>query len=108
GVAAGEERGRKPGGTGAAGPRCGLPVTAVAKGPQFLGTLSIESDPPGATAFVNQQSVGETPLSLQGLRAGSYVVRVESDGYQRWSTAVTVSTLREARVAASLQRSSSR
>src|SRR5215471_18715402 len=51
---------------------------------QFSGTLIIESEPVGATAFVNQQSVGKTPVALQGLRVGSYVVRVESEGYERW------------------------
>lgn len=73
---------------------------------QFIGALVIESEPAGATAFVNQQSVGETPIVLKGLRVGSYVVRVESDGYRRWSKAVTVSTIHETRVTATLQRDS--
>ena len=72
--------------------------------PQFLGTLVIESQPTGANAFVNQQSVGVTPVSLKDLRAGSYVVRVDYGGYERWSTAVTVSAIREARITARLQR----
>ena len=76
--------------------------------PQFIGTLVIESEPAGATAFVNQQPVGVTPVLLKGLRAGSHVVRVEYEGYERWSTAVTVSTIHEARVTARLQRASSR
>jgi chromosome segregation ATPase len=76
--------------------------------PQSAGTLVIESNPPGGRAFVNQQSVGDTPVSLKGLRAGSYVVRVEHEGYQRWSTAVTVSTFREAHVTATLQRDAAR
>ena len=72
--------------------------------PQFLGTLVIESEPAGATVFVNQQQVGVTPVLLKGLRARSYVVRVEREGYERWSTAVTVSTIHEAHVTATLQR----
>lgn len=72
--------------------------------PQFVGTLLIESDPPGAAAFVNQESVGDTPVLLKDLRAGTYVVRLEYDGYQRWSTAATVSAIREGRVKAKLER----
>jgi hypothetical protein len=79
-------------------------VATAGQQPQFFGTLVIESEPIGANAFVNQQSVGVTPVSLKDLRAGSYVVRVEYGGYERWSTAVTVSAIREARVTARLQR----
>jgi chromosome segregation ATPase len=83
-------------------------VATTGQLPQFFGTLVIESQPTGAKAFVNQQSVGVTPVSLKDLRAGSYVVRVEYGGYERWSTAVTVSAIREARVTARLQRDAGR
>ncbi|HKW02177.1 MAG TPA: PEGA domain-containing protein [Vicinamibacterales bacterium] len=56
----------------------------------FVGTLVIESDPVGATVFVNRERVGETPLTLPDLRAGSRVIWLESDGYQRWSAGVLV------------------
>ncbi len=74
------------------------------KSAQFVGTLRIESEPPGATAFLNQQAVGETPVLLKDVRIGSYVVRVEYEGYQRWSAAVTVSAIRDERIKAMLQR----
>jgi hypothetical protein len=83
-------------------------VTKDAKTPQFVGTLLIESDPAGAAAFVNQKSVGETPVRLKDLRAGSYVVRLEHEGYQRWSTAATVSAVRQERVKAKLERERNR
>ena len=94
----------------------GVPTAAVreqsvrkgAKTPQFVGTLLIESDPPGAAAFVNQESVGDTPVLLKDLRAGSYVVRLEYEGYQRWSSAATVSAVRQERVRAKLERERSR
>jgi len=79
-------------------------VGTESKPAQFVGTLLIESEPAGATAFLNQQSVGETPVLLKNVRIGSYVVRVEYEGYQRWSTAATVSAIREARIKATLQR----
>jgi PEGA domain len=83
-------------------------VTKDAKTPQFVGTLLIESDPAGAAAFVNHESVGDTPVLLKDLRAGSYVVRLEFEGYQRWSTAATVSAVRQERVKAKLERERSR
>jgi hypothetical protein len=94
----------------------GLPTAAVreesvrkgTKTPQFVGTLLIESDPAGAAAFINQKSVGNTPVLLKDLRAGSYVVRLEHGGYQRWSTAATVSAVRRERVKAKLERERSR
>jgi hypothetical protein len=78
-------------------------VRKGAKTPQYVGTLLIESDPAGAAAFVNHESVGETPVRLKDLRAGSYVVRLEYEGYQRWSTAATVSAVRQERVKAKLE-----
>ncbi len=57
---------------------------------EFIGTLTVESEPAGATVFINQERVGETPLKLPDLRAGSRVVWVESEGYQRWSAGVLV------------------
>ena len=94
----------------------GVPTAAVreqsvrkdANTPRFVGTLLIESDPAGAAAFVNQESVGSTPVLLKDLRAGSYVVRLEYEGYQRWSTAATVSAVRQERVRAKLERERSR
>jgi len=83
-------------------------VSKEAKTPQFVGTLLIESDPAGAAAFVNQESVGNTPVLLKDLRAGSYVVRLEYAGYQRWSSAATVSAVRQERVKAKLERERSR
>ena len=94
----------------------GVPTGAVreqsvrknAQTPQFVGTLLIESDPAGAAAYINQESVGDTPVLLKDLRAGSYVVRLEFEGYQRWSTAATVSAVRQERVKAKLERERSR
>jgi hypothetical protein len=66
------------------------PVARTVQHEPFVGTLVVESDPIGATVFVNQERVGETPLTLPQIRAGSRVIWVESDGYQRWSAGVVV------------------
>jgi hypothetical protein len=83
------------------------PATLVVKnGPvePFRGTLVIESDPIGATVFVNRERVGETPLTLPDLRVGSRVVWLESDGYQRWSAGVRVSADQRTRLSVKLTR----
>jgi hypothetical protein len=59
--------------------------------------------PTGAGVFINQQHVGETPLQLTRLRAGSHAIRIEHEGYERWTTAVLVPTDTQTRVSAKLQ-----
>jgi hypothetical protein len=71
---------------------------------QFVGVLQVESVPPGAAVFIDQQPVGETPLQMTRLRAGSHVIRIEHDGYARWTTGVTVPADKQTRVSATLQR----
>jgi hypothetical protein len=59
--------------------------------------------PSGAAVFINQQRVGNTPLQLPRLRAGSHVVWIERAGYERWSTAVLVGVDTPNAVSATLQ-----
>jgi hypothetical protein len=70
---------------------------------EFVGALAVESVPTGAGVFINQQHVGETPLHLTRLRAGSHVIRIEHEGYERWTTAALISADKQARVSAKLQ-----
>ena len=71
--------------------------------PRFLGTLLVNSDPPGASVLVDGQPVGVTPVELAGFRAGSHVVRMEREGYQRWSSAVSVTAYQTTRITAKLE-----
>jgi hypothetical protein len=56
----------------------------------FLGTLTVRSDPKGAAVFLNGRAVGMTPVRLPGVHAGSYALRIDHDGYQRWTAAILV------------------
>jgi PEGA domain len=87
----------------AGAPSIDPPRESRAATPQFTGTLAVDSEPSGATVFLNQSPVGATPVLLKELRAGSSVLRLELEGYQRWSSSVTVSTVRETHVTAKLQ-----
>ena len=72
----------------------------------YRGSLVITSDPPGALVVVDGQVIGPTPVVLKDVRAGSRVVRIESNGYQRWSAAARVVADKETKLNATLQRGS--
>jgi hypothetical protein len=76
---------------------------ARAPGGGFVGTLVIESRPPGAKVFLDGRGVGVTPLTLSNVSVGSHVVRLDLTGYQRWSTSIRVVAGERERVAASLE-----
>jgi hypothetical protein len=56
----------------------------------FRGSLVVNSQPRGASVFINGELAGRTPLVLSALPAGSRAVRVRLDGYSAWSRAVRV------------------
>jgi hypothetical protein len=61
-----------------------------AEGVGFVGRLLVESRPPGARVFVDRRPMGETPLVVPRLGAGSHVIRLDRKGFERWSAAVQV------------------
>ena len=71
---------------------------------RFAGSLVIESQPSGADVFVDRARVGMSPVRLSKVRAGSHAVRIDLDGYARWSRAVAVVTNHSTRVTAMMQR----
>jgi PEGA domain-containing protein len=66
--------------------------------------LVIDSRPTGAKVFLDGRLVGATPLSMREVRAGEHAVRLEHDGYRRWSGLVRVVAAERNRVTASLER----
>ena len=46
-----------------------------------MGSIHVETTPPGATFYLDDQRVGETPLTLKGKRAGAYNYRIEKKLY---------------------------
>ena len=64
---------------------------AFDSGPQtFVGAVSINSVPSGASVSINGKAAGVTPLRLPRQRAGSVAVQIAQDGFERWSAAVRV------------------
>jgi hypothetical protein len=70
----------------------------------FTGVLVVDSRPVGASVFMDGQLVGATPLALPAVRAGEHAIRLERDGYRRWSSSVRIIPSERSRVTASLER----
>jgi len=57
----------------------------------FHRELSVESEPAGASVFVNGRLAGKTPLRISGLPAGEFSLRFEKDGCEPLSVPVVLS-----------------
>jgi hypothetical protein len=53
-------------------------------------TLTVQSDPPGALVFMNDQEVGRTPLTRRFIWYGYYDVQVRKEGYQTLNTTTSI------------------
>ncbi len=69
----------------------------------FQGTISVDSQPGAAQVYVDGEYVGVTPLITRQLPAGSHVVRIELQGYERWSGAVRAVANETVNLAVTLQ-----
>lgn len=66
-----------------AAPRKVAPVTPapVAEAAPTLATLTLESDVPGASVFIDRQFVGNTPLTLDKLEPGTKRLQLTATGF---------------------------
>jgi serine/threonine protein kinase len=71
---------------------------------RFAGALAVDSRPTGAKVFMDGTLVGTTPIALPSVPAGSHAIRLEYEGYRRWSSSVRVVASEQNRVTASLER----
>jgi outer membrane protein assembly factor BamD (BamD/ComL family) len=55
-----------------------------------VGAVQIISQPARAEIFLNGQSQGATPRTLQNLTAGDYDILLKKDGYEDFSTTATI------------------
>jgi hypothetical protein len=79
------------------------PATPATSG-AYVGELVVDSRPPGATVYVDGRESGRTPLTVRSIDAGEHAIRIEGDGYRRWSSSVRVVANERNRVTASLER----
>jgi len=95
-----EARATASGGTRSTNP---VPATPATLG-RYSGALIVESKPSGAKVYVDNKLAGTTPLRIPSVPAGSHAIRLERDGYRRWSSSVRVVAAERNRVTASLER----
>jgi len=80
------------------------PTRATPAAASPAAPLSIESRPPGARVYLDGKFVGSTPANLPLVTSGDHTVRIERDGYRRWTSQIHVTTGERNRVTASLER----
>ena len=59
-----------------------IPLTALAPGEVPAAVLEVASSPSGATVFINDEPVGETPYTHRDSTGRPLAVRVEREGYR--------------------------
>jgi len=73
----------------------------AAAAPQW-GTLYVDSQPPGADIFLNNQPRGKTPRMLINLAAGDYIILLKKVGYQDYSASVGINAGQDKNIAPEL------
>jgi hypothetical protein len=91
-------------GTPAAARPTASPAPTPATAGASVGALTVVSRPDGARVFLDGRLAGTTPLSLPQVAAGEHAIRLEREGYRRWSSSVRVAGGQGQRVTASLER----
>jgi hypothetical protein len=70
---------------------------------ETTGSLFVESRPASAQVFVDNRSIGTTPVSIGDLSPGYHRVRLELAGFTSWVTMAEVKVGARTRVSASLE-----
>jgi hypothetical protein len=65
-------------------------VMVPATNPTETGTLQVNSEPQGANVFLDNACRGITPLTLSSVETGSHSLLVRLQGYNDYSTTVTI------------------
>jgi hypothetical protein len=71
-------------------------LVAAPAGKAGAGRISIATQPPGATIYVDGQASGKAPAEIEGLGPGRYFVRAELDGYRAGEAVVEISSSQNA------------
>ena len=59
-------------------------------GPEVKGSLSVISDPAGAMVFVDNQSLGVSPVTAEDIAAGNHKVAIQMEGFEEYTVSVLV------------------
>ena len=56
----------------------------------FRSTISVESTPPGAKVFLNEQLIGQTPLEDHAVEPGDYKLEVLHSTFKKFESSLTI------------------
>ena len=65
---------------------CSTPLPPAAE----TGSVQVTSTPPGAEVYLDNEYHGTTPVTISAVPVGSHAVEVRGQGYELWSSPVTV------------------
>jgi hypothetical protein len=68
----------------------------------FYGAVSISSDPAGATIFLDNITLGMSPVTAGNISAGSHLVTIQREGYSDYSASILVTAGTTSSVSAAL------
>jgi hypothetical protein len=69
------------------------PTPILAPVAKKMAMLKISTDPPGAEIFINEESIGESPIAIQREMGGTLSLRIVSKGYATVDADVTIEAL---------------
>ena len=72
--------------------------------PPTTGRITVLSVPPDARVYLNEEYVGTTSLTLDGITPGTYVILIQKTGYDDWRGRVDVGAGKISEVVATLTR----
>jgi len=70
------------------------------------GSLMVSSTPPGGFVYLDSVMVGNTPLTLDSVPAGSHTVEIRSDSYAPYTETVVITSGQQISIAPQLKKSS--
>jgi hypothetical protein len=73
----------------------------------FRGSVAVDTTPTGARVTLDGTTLGSSPIRIDGVPAGSHVLRLEADGRRVSASAIQVVANQTTRVARSLERTPS-
>ena len=71
-----------------------------------VGSIFVDTRPRGVEVWLDQQLIGESPMSIPNVSTGAHEVEFRHAGYRNWTTSVQVDASGQARVTASLDHAS--
>lgn len=66
------------------------PITEVQETPSGTGILDVQSDPPGANIYLDNEYKGISPVTLKGINLGDHILTIRMDGYSEYSGGVYI------------------